>query len=330
MKNYFSCATLLLVASLVGPIAVSLGDEPPSDTVATQSAHDDIRPLKGLLITGGCCHDYKAQEKIVTEGMSQRVNITWDVVHEGGGKGKHKISKYSEPDWAMGYDVIFHNECFGGVADADFIQGITAAHHQGVPGIFVHCSLHSYRNAAAAADPWRELIGVTSTRHENRRGLTVRTMNETHPIMKGFSDSWETPHGELYKIQKMWPNCVPLAQAYGEDSKKDHVVAWTNTFGKARIFGTSIGHHNETMNTDVWLDLVARGVLWSTQKLQEDGTPVQGYAGSGIKPILIEMKPEVDPAFKNKPGKKQEKQKAKAKKKAGLPAKPAKPAVPAK
>lgn len=264
-----------------------------------------VQPLKGLLITGGCCHDYEAQKKIITEGMSQRINISWEVIHEGGTGSKHKISKYSEPDWAMGYDVIFHNECFGGVTDAEFIRGITAAHHQGVPAIFVHCSLHSYRNAGVGADTWRELIGVTSKHHEAKRAVTVRTVNDQHPIMKGFPISWDTPNGELYKILKVWPNCVPLAEAFGKGTGEDHVVVWANTFGKARVFGTSIGHHNETMNTDVWLDLVSRGVLWSTDKLQEDGKPVEGYAGSGIKPIVIEMKPKSDPAFQKKAKKKE-------------------------
>lgn len=270
---------------------------------AEVSGGDQVLPMKGLLITGGCCHDYEAQKKIITEGMSQRINISWDVIHEGDGGKNHKISKYSDPDWAMGYDVIFHNECFGGVTDDDFIQGITAAHHQGVPAIFVHCSLHSYRNAAVAADSWRELIGVTSKRHEGKRAVTVRTMNDQHPIMKGFPDNWETPNGELYKIEKVWPNCLPLAEAFGKDTDKDHVVVWANTFGGARVFGTSLGHHNETMNTDVWLDLVARGVLWSTDKLQQNGKPMKGYAGSGIKPIVIEMKPQADPAFPGKAAK---------------------------
>lgn len=291
MKSSVLCATVLLTICLTYPVEVSAEDP-------VQSA--SVQPLKGLLITGGCCHDYEAQKKIITEGMSQRVNIIWDVIHEGDGGKNHKISTYSDPNWAMAYDIIFHNECFGGVTDDDFIKGITAAHHQGVPAIFVHCSLHSYRNAAVAADSWRELIGVTSKRHEGKRGVTVRIMNDQHPIMKGFPDNWKTPNGELYKIEKVWPNCLPLAEAFGEDTDKDHVVVWANTFGGARVFGTSLGHHNETMNTDVWLDLVARGVLWSTDKLQQDGKPMKGYAGSGIKPIVIEMKPKADPAFKEK------------------------------
>ena len=50
-----------------------------------------------------------------------------------------------------------------------------------------------------------------------------------------------------------------------------------NTYGKARVFGTTLGHANETMQRDVYLDLVTRGLLWACGKLDEDGKPKAGY-----------------------------------------------------
>lgn len=255
-------------------------------------------PLKGLLLTGGCCHDYENQKEIITEGLSQRLNITWDVVHEGGDSRDHKLSVYSDPNWAKKYDLIVHNECFGAVVDPDFVKSIAAAHFEGVPGIFIHCSLHSYRNSGAA-DAWRELIGVTSRSHEGKRALKVQKLEE-HPVLTGFPKEWKTPNGELYKIEKVWPNCTPLAKAYGEDTMQDHTVIWVNKFGDAKIFGTSLGHHNETMNNDIWLGLVARGALFVTGHLQENGKPEPGFEGTGIKPIVIEPpQPVADARFSN-------------------------------
>ena len=267
----------------------------------TVTAAEKAEPLKGLLITGGCCHDYESQKRIITEGLSQRVNIVWDVVHEGGDGKDHKVSVYGDAGWAKKYDIIFHNECFGAVTDDKFVESIAAAHHEGVPAIFIHCSLHSYRNAPVGADAWRELIGVTSRSHEGKRSVKAMTVNDEHPVMKGFPTEWQTPNGELYKIEKIWPNCIPLAEAYGEDTKKNHTVIWLNTFGRARVFGTSLGHHNETMNNEIWLDLVARGLLWSVDRIQPNGKPLPGYEGSGVKPITIETtqakSPIPDPKF---------------------------------
>lgn len=260
----------------------------------------DKAKLKGLIITGGCCHDYANQKMIIAAGLSQRLSIDFDVVHEGGTGRDHKVSVYGEPGWAKKYDVIVHNECFGGVTDDDFVKSIAQAHFEGVPAVFIHCSLHSYRNSPGGADAWRELIGVTSRSHEKHRAVLVQNVNEHHPIMTGFPLEWKTPAGELYKIEKVWPNAIPLAQAYGQDTKKIHTVAWTNSFGKAKVFGTSLGHHNETMNNDVWLGMFARGVLWSVGKLDADGNPVSGYEGTGIEPIEL-PKLEPIPAKKNKP-----------------------------
>lgn len=268
-------------------------------------ADDQPRKLKGLLITGGCCHDYPNQKRIITEGVSQRANIEWDVVHEGDNTRDHRLSVYEKPDWAKGYDVIVHNECFGQVKDSDFVKAIVAAHiNGGVPGVFIHCSLHSYRESEAA-EAWRELLGVTSRRHEKQRPVLVKNVNPDHPVMHGFPKEWQTPNGELYVIEKVWPNCTPLAKAYGVDTQEDHTVIWTNTLGKTRVFGTSLGHHNETMNTEEWLGVVSRGLLWACGKLGDNGQPLPGYEGTGVKPIKLEPpKPEADPKFQKKNRKK--------------------------
>jgi type 1 glutamine amidotransferase len=293
---------VLFLAVVVADITGSslLGSEP-----------EPAPKLKGLLITGGCCHDYQNQKQIITEGLSQRLSIAWDVVHEGGDARKHKVSVYKEKGWARKYDIIVHNECFGAVQDDKFVQSIAAAHHEGVPAIFIHCALHSYRRAPVGAEAWRELIGVSSQAHEGRRSVVVKPTVTDHPIMTGFPKEWKTPNGELYKILKIWPNAEPLAEAYGKDTKKNHPVIWTNKFGNARVFGTSLGHHNATMNSDIWLDVVSRGALWCVNQLDDDGNPKAGFEGTGRKPIVIKNekpKPKADPKFQD--GKKQAAEKA--------------------
>jgi len=68
--------------------------------------------------------------------------------------------------------------------------------------------------------------------------------------------------------------------------------------GKTRVFGTTLGHHNETMNTEEWLGLVSRGVMWAVDKIEADGTPAKGYDGTGVAPIdLGALKPAADPKF---------------------------------
>jgi len=236
-------------------------------------------PLKVLMVTGGCCHDYENQKMILAEGLSARANVEFTIVHEEGPEGKkdktHKVSIYEKEDWAKGYDVVLHNECFGAVTDVAFVERIAKAHKDGVPAVMLHCSTHSYR--AAQTDEWRKCLGQTSMSHEKNRDLKVKNIKPEHPVMKGFPMEWLDAKDELYKNEKLWENFVPLAQAYGEDTKKDHCLVWVNTYGKGKIFGTTMGHSNETMSHEVFLDLVARGLLWSCDKLTDEGKPVAGY-----------------------------------------------------
>jgi type 1 glutamine amidotransferase len=242
-------------------------------------AADAPKPLKALMVCGGCCHDYTNQKRIISEGVSARANVEWTIVHEEApdktNERLHEVSIYHNPEWWKGYDVIVHNECFGAVENVPFVEGIAAAHKAGVAGVMLHCSTHSYRTAKT--DEWRKAVGITSMSHEKNRDLLVKNLKPEHPVMKGFPAEWPDAKDELYKNEKLWENCVPLAQAYGEDTKKDHVVIWLNQYGDGKIFSTTLGHSNATMEQPVYLDLVTRGLLWACGKLNDDGTPKVGY-----------------------------------------------------
>jgi uncharacterized protein len=45
-----------------------------------------------------------------------------------------------------------------------------------------------------------------------------------------------------------------------------------------RVFATTLGHSNETMEDEIYLGLVTRGLLWTCNKLGENGKPLPGYA----------------------------------------------------
>lgn len=259
------------------------------------SSAEEKAKLKALLITGGCCHDYPNQIKIITQGLSQRVSIDWDVELAGSDRTV-KVPIYKNHDWIKSYDLVVHNECYGHVDDVEFVEGIVKAHTENkIPAIFIHCSMHSYRNAKT--DEWRKLIGMTSRSHESHHPLDVVTLESDHPIMQGFPQNWKVARGELYKIEKTWENTTPLAKAYGVDTKKDHTVIWTNEYEGTKTFSTTLGHHNETMNNDEWLSLVARGVLWTVDGLNEDGSTKPGFEGTGKAEIdLSKLNPDKDKA----------------------------------
>lgn len=231
-------------------------------------------PLRALMVCGGCCHDYEAQKKILSEGISARANVTWKIVHEGTDR-THHVSIYTNADWAKGYDVVLHNECYGQVTNVAFLENIVRAHRDGgVPAVMLHCSTHSYRYSES--DEWRKLLGVSSYQHGARHAFEVVNLQAGHPVMKGFPDKWQNAPDELYQLKKTWPDCVPLGRG-ASARESEQTVIWLNTYGKARVFGTTLGHANETMSDKVFLDLVTRGLLWACKKLGAEGKPATGF-----------------------------------------------------
>src|SRR6059058_1683280 len=109
------------------------------------NAADAAKPIRALLVTGGCCHDYTHQKKILTEGISARANVEWTIVHEGGDTTTHRVSIYEKPDWSKGFDVVVHDECFAYVTNQPFVEGILKPHREGLPAVNLHCAMHCYR-----------------------------------------------------------------------------------------------------------------------------------------------------------------------------------------
>jgi type 1 glutamine amidotransferase len=243
-------------------------------SIAVLGAAEKPKPIKALMITGGGSHDYDAQRKTLEAGLKARLNIELTILQEGTER-EHMHSAYNNPDWAKGYDVVIHNECFGMVKDVPFVERVAAPHKAGVPAVILHASVHSYRYAET--DAWRDVLGQKSMRHEARQDMLVKVLDANHPVMRGFPAEWNDPQDENYMIEKVWPGVRALAKAQGLKTNSENTVVWLNTDGKIRAFVTTLGHFDATMKTDVYLDLVARGVLWAVGKLQDDGKPARGY-----------------------------------------------------
>src|SRR5262245_22740712 len=100
---------------------------------AESGAVPSAKPLRALLITGRCCHNYSFQSTQLTNAIAKLARVEWTIVQEGGEGTKAQISLYDNPAWAHGYDVVVHNECFADTTDPDYIRKITTAHREGVP-----------------------------------------------------------------------------------------------------------------------------------------------------------------------------------------------------
>lgn len=254
----------------------------------------ELRPLRALLVCGGCCHDYPVQKDLLKRGIEARARVVVDTVQQGGTSKESKIPLYENPDWAKGYDVVIHDECFGAVADTNWISRILAPHRAGLPGVNLHCAVHSYR--AAPGELWQEYLGLRSMKHGKAEPIRIRTLDARHPITLGLNwRDWVTGNEELYNNVKVFTTATVLQR--GVQGDDDCAVTWVNRYGNTRVFSTSLGHFNETVGDDRYLDLVTRGVLWACDRLDSNHlqaippvTPVRSTS-----PITPSAPPRVDP-----------------------------------
>ena len=72
----------------------------------------DDSPLKILVITEGCCHDYPFQTESMQKALKARnVAAEWTVIAEGGKGTKAEIAFYDDPDYHHAKGLrIFHTD----------------------------------------------------------------------------------------------------------------------------------------------------------------------------------------------------------------------------
>ncbi len=240
---------------------------------------EETKPIRALLVIGGCCHDYARQKDILTKGISERANVRWTIAYDPDKGVKHLNPVYEKPDWAKDFDVVVHDECCSGVTDESLIARILEPHRQGLPGVVLHCGMHCYRSKGyPRRTPWFEFTGLPSTGHGPQQPIAITFTDKDSPITKGLTD-WTTGKEELYNniAGNVLDTAHPLARGKqtvkskdGKERIEDVVVAWTNLYkGKTRVFATTLGHNNATVEDGRYLDLVTRGLLWSVDKLDE-------------------------------------------------------------
>ena len=247
--------------------------------ISTQAAQE---PAKVLLITGGCCHDYDAQKDIIKTGLEKRLNIEVTQIHSADKSPKPPLPTHGNPDYAKGYDLVIHDECAAAINDPEVINGIITPHKNGIPGINLHCAMHSYRfgdfqspvDPEAANAAWFNYLGLQTFRHGPHVPLSVRFTNANHPANAGLKD-WNTGKEELYHVVQVMPGSTVLAHGSqkvrdkdGSEKIDDHPVVWVHEYGpkNVRIWSTSLGHFNETVADDRYLDMLANGVAWTLNR----------------------------------------------------------------
>lgn len=265
MTSYW-VATLTLAALALGTIRPA----------ASQQNAKQGKPIRALLVIGGCCHDYGQQKDLLTRGISERANVEWTIAYDADTSTKHLNPIYEKADWANGFDVVVHDECSADVKELPIIERILKPHRDGVPAVVLHCGEHCYRSEGfPAVTPWFEFTGLQSTGHGPQLPISITYSDSKSPITQGLKD-WTTVNEELYNNSagKLLDTARALATGKqvlgtenGQEKSAESVVVWTNIYqAKTRVFSTTIGHNNATVSDARYLDLVTRGLFWAVKR----------------------------------------------------------------
>src|ERR1043166_6276192 len=180
-----SIAAICIAAMLVN-ISTTLR---PSAADKWQKA---AKPIRALLVLGGCCHDYAQQKDILKKGISDRANVDITIAYDPDTGTTHKNPVYDSPDWFKGFDVVIHDECTSDVKDVEFIDRILKPHRDGLPAVILHCGEHTYRSEGwPQSTPWFEFTGAASTAHGPQVPIAITFVDKESRITKGMAD-WTT------------------------------------------------------------------------------------------------------------------------------------------
>lgn len=233
-----------------------------------QSQTQPAKPLKALFLTGGGYHDYKKLAPFLTKNFGDRANVTFDV--------DFTMDRLANKNFADGYDVIVYDLCWDDAPPED-LQNALDTIRNGKPAVMIHCAVHAFRNCKTMIHEWENGVGMRSKHHDKFEPFQVVKLDEHSPILAGWPDDWKTGGDELYQTIEFLPNSHPLLSAKSPADGRVHIVCWTQTYGKGRVFATTLGHDMTTADDPAYLNLLARGLLWSCHELKSNGEAAAGY-----------------------------------------------------
>lgn len=213
-------------------------------------------PLRILWVGGGVFHDYDALIPNLTDDLRQQLNATIDV--------KLDLEVWRDAKFADGYDVLVYQFCRDD-ADGVLIDHALAATRSGKPTVMLHCAVHSFRHSDRVGE-WERCCGMRSKVHDPYQPFGTSKLDRAHPITAAWPEDWTTPGDELYQTIELLAGSHALLQAKSPQDGREHVVAWTSTYGSGRVFGVTLGHDLKSASQPSYHRLLADGLRWAIGK----------------------------------------------------------------
>jgi type 1 glutamine amidotransferase len=267
--------------------AAAIGFLGVSAFLATSSSVDAAEKLKVLIIDGQNNHEWQKTTPLLDQMLQKSGRFVADVATtpKAGDDMKSFRPKFAD------YDVVVSNyngDRWPKETEADFVEYLKNG------GGFV--SVHAADNAFATWPEYNEAIGLGGWfgrdeksgpyvyykddelvrddspgrcgGHGQQHEFIVRTRNAEHPIMKDIPERWLHAQDELYDtLRGPAKNMTILATAYSDPNTggtgRDEPSLMVLDFGKGRVFHTTMGHADYSMDCVGFITTLLRGAEWA-------------------------------------------------------------------
>jgi type 1 glutamine amidotransferase len=283
---------------------------------------------KTLIITGQNNHNWKASSPILKQILDETGLFSSEIMIT---PGKGEDMKTFNPDFTKYKLVVidYNGDSWSEKTNSAFVEYVK----NGGGVVLYHAADNSFPswkeyNEMSGLGGWgdrnqkdgpyvyyknNKLVTDTSAgnggSHGKRREFLVRTRITDHPITRDLPVAWLHGTDELYsQLRGPAKNMQILATAFadsaaGGGTMRDEPILMAITFGKGRIFHTTMGHADEgggpSMHCAGFIVTLQRGAEWAvtgdvTQKVPWD---FPSAAGVVLRPDFKEM--TLDEAFAN-------------------------------
>jgi type 1 glutamine amidotransferase len=242
MRHHKQLAGLAVIGlALVGGLALFVPAEEPA------GGKINIFFLQG----GG--HDWKAHFPILEALLTKSGDFTVTMSEDLNELKADSIKKY---------DVVLFYGSGLDFKDAEQEKGLCDFVRGGHAFVGVHSASDSFKKS----DAYWELVGGRFAGHGGAK-FTVYIHDTEHPITAGLAE-FEI-QDETYSHQYHKNQCMRSLVRMNQGDERQS-MGWVQTYGKGRVFYTSLGHGREAWTNPQFQRLVVRGIYWSVGRKPKD------------------------------------------------------------